>query len=113
MCMDLSKKDIKRIGEGFGGILRNSSGLDYALEIQKNKKLGEYKKLAYLIRAIIVNHPFTDGNKKTAMFVTFAFAEQNKKSVDEELMKHHILSIASKNITKIRAIEERLKNAIK
>ena len=61
----------------------------------------------------MVDHPLSDGNKKTAMFVVFAFAEQNEKIVDEELIKHHILSIASKNITEIRAIEERLKNAIK
>ena len=113
MCMKISKEDIVRIGEGFGGVLRNPSSLGFALEIQDNKKFGEYKKLAYLLRAILVDHPFSDGNKKTAMFVAFVFAEQHKKIVDEDLMKHHILSIASKNITEIRIIEERLKNAIK
>jgi len=111
--MKISKEDIVRIAKGFGGILRSPSSLSYALEIQNNKKFGEYKKLAYLMRSILVDHPFSDGNKKTAMFIAFAFAEQNKKIVDEELMKHHILSVASKNIVEIRAIEERLKNAIK
>ena len=61
----------------------------------------------------MVDHPFSDGKKKTAMFVAFAFAEQNNKQVDEELLKHHILSIASKNIIEIRSIEERMKNAIR
>jgi len=111
--MKISKEDIVRIGAGFGGVLRNSSSLDYALEIQGDNKLGKFKKLAYFLRAILVDHPFSDGNKKTAMFIAFAFAEQNEKSVDEDLMKHHILSIASKNIVDIRSIEERIKNAFK
>jgi len=111
--MNISKEDIIRIAQGFGGNLRNLSSLDFALEKQEDKKLGDYKKLAYLLRAILVDHPFTDGNKKTAMFVAFAFAEEHNKQADEELLKHHILSIASKNIIEIRAIEERMKNAIK
>lgn len=111
--MEIRKEDIVRIAAGFGGILRNSSSLDFALEKQEDKKLGEYKKLAYLLRAVLVDHPFSDGNKKTAMFVAFNFANQLNKVVDEDLLKHQLLSIASKNITTIRVIEERLKNAIK
>lgn len=110
--MKISKEDIIRIAKGFEGNLRSSSSLEFALEKQQENKLGEYKKLAYLLRAILVDHPFSDGNKKTAMFVVFVFADEFNKKVDEELVKHHILSIASKNITEIRAIEERMKNAI-
>ena len=112
MCMNISKEDIVRIAKGFGGNLRNTSSLDFALGKQEEKKLGEYKKLAYLLRAILVDHPFSDGNKKTGMFVALAFAEEHNKQVDDELLKHHILSIASRNIIQIRAIEERIKNAI-
>jgi len=111
--MNIIKEDIVRVAKGFEGNLRNSSSLDYALEKQNNRKLGKYKKLAYLLRAILVDHPFSDGNKKTAMYVAFAFAEENKKKVDSELLKHHLLSIASKNLVNIRVIEERMKNAIK
>ena len=60
---------------------------------QNDKKLGEYKKLAYLLRAVLVDHPFSDGNKRTAMFIALAFAEENKKQVDRELLLHHIVSI--------------------
>jgi len=112
--MKISKEDIVRIAEGFGGILKSSSSLDFALEKQTDKKLGEYKKLAYLLRAILVDHPFSDGNKKTGMFVAFSFAEQSGRSIrDNELLQEQILSIASKNITSIRAIEERIKNVIR
>ena len=111
--MEISKKDLLRINHGFGGNLRSDSSLDFAIEKQDNKKLGYYKKLAYLVRAILVDHPFSDGNKRTAMFMAFAFAEENKKQVDRELLLHQIISIAKKNIHNIRNIEWRLKNAIR
>ncbi len=113
MCMKVSKEDLIRINNGFGGNLRNDVSLDFAIRVQDNKKLGEYKKLAYLIRAILVDHPFSDGNKRTATYLAFAFAYEYNKQVNKDLLAHHILSIASKNIIEIRAIEERLKNAIK
>ncbi len=113
MCMNISKESIIRINFGFGGNLRSSASLDFALEMQNSKKLGDYKKLSYLWRAILVDHPFSDGNKRTAAFVALVFAEDCKKQVDRELLLHHIISIAKKNITEIRNIEWRLKNCIK
>ena len=112
MCMELSKEDLLRINKGFGGGLRNDTSLDYALDMQENKKLGIYKKLAYLIRAILVDHPFTDGNKRTATFVVLAFIDESKKQVNKELLEHHIVSIASQNITDIRNIEQRLRSCV-
>lgn len=110
--MNISKENIIRIGKGFGGELRNDASIDFAIDKQSNSKLGEYKKLAYLIRALVIDHPFTDGNKKTAAYVVFTFAEQFNKQVDLELIKEQMISIAAKNINSIRAIEERLRNVI-
>ena len=111
--MDIGKEDLLQINAGFGGRLRNDASLDFAIQQQSNAKLGPYRKLAYLWRAILVDHPFTDGNKRTAMFIALAFASENKKEADRDLLLHHTLSIASKNLTNIRQIEWRLKNAIK
>jgi prophage maintenance system killer protein len=111
--MKISKKDLLRINKGFGGNLRSDSSLDFALEIQENKKLGHYKKLAYLMIAILVDHPFSDGNKRTAAVVALSFAEENNKKTYIELLQHHLVSIAKKNTTNIRDIEWRLKNAIR
>jgi len=61
----------------------------------------------------LADHPFSYGNKRTAMFIAFAFAEEENKIVNRELLLHHIQSIASKNINNIRQIETRLKNAIR
>ena len=111
--MDISKEDLVRVNHGFGGNLRNDSSLDYALDAQKNNKLGNYKKLAYLLRAILVDHPFSDGNKRTATFLCLNFAEENKKQIDRDLLLEQIISIAKNNINEIRNIEWRLKTCIR
>lgn len=110
---DITKEDLLRINHGFGGNLRSGSSLDYAFIKLEENKLGIYKKLSYLMRAILVDHPFSDGNKRTASFVAIAFANQYKKQVDRDLLIHHIISIAKSNTTNIRNIEWRLKSAIK
>ncbi len=112
MCMKISKKDLIRINKGFGGSLKSDSSLDYAIDKQEEKKMGEYKKLAYLLRAILVDPPFNDANKRTATFLVFQFANQNDKEADKELLKHHVVSISKRNITKIRNIEQRLRTCI-
>jgi len=42
-----------------------------------------------------------------------AFTNKTNKQVDRDLLLHHVISIAKKNIPEIRNIEWRLKNAIK
>ena len=113
MCMEISKEEIIRINRCFWGGLRNDSSLDFAIDIQQNKKIGEYKKLAYLLRAILVDHPFSDGNKRTAMYLALKFTEGSNKQLDRDLLLHHIISIAKNNIIELKNIEYRLKNAIK
>jgi len=113
MCMNISKEDLIRINHGFGGDLRSDTSIEYALDVQKDNKLGIYKKLAYLLRAILVDHPFSDGNKRTAMFLCLSFAEENHKQVDRELLLEQIISIAKNNLTEIRNIGWRMKNCIK
>jgi len=111
--MNISKEDLIRINHGFGGDLRSDTIIEYALDVQKDNKLGIYKKLAYLLRAILVDHPFSDGNKRTAMFLCLSFAEENHKQVDRELLLEQIISIAKNNLTEIRNIGWRMKNCIK
>ena len=111
--MKIGKEELLRINVGFGGGLRSGSSIDFALDMQDNEKLGGYKKLAYLFRAIIVDHPFNDGNKRTAMYLALKFAEENRKRVDRDLLLQQIVSIAKNNETEIRNIERRLKNAVR
>ena len=113
MCMEIGKKEILKINHGFGGNLRDDNSLDYAINKLNNKKLGSYKKLAYLLRAILVDHPFSDGNKRTAAYVSLKMAHELKKQVNMDLLTHHMVSIAKHNIHDIRKIERRIKNAIR
>jgi len=111
--MKIRKEDLLRVNLGFGGGLRNDASLDFAIDKQEDSKLGSYKKLAYLLRAILVDHPFSDGNKRTASFLCMAFASEENLQADNELLTHQIVSIAKKNITDIRIIADRIKTAIK
>ncbi len=113
MCMKISKEELLRINQGFGGNLRSDSSIDFAIQIQDESNLGIYKKLAYLIRAILVDHPFSDGNKRTASYIALKFAEENNKKTNMDLLIHHIIAIAKQNIIDIRNIGWRLKNAIR
>jgi len=110
--MKISKEDLLRINERFGGTLRSSSSVDFAIEMQKNLKLSFYTKLAYLWRAILVDHPFTDGNKRTAVFLAYSFADENKKQVNRDLLVYQSISIAKNNIINVRQIAWRLKTCI-
>ena len=113
MCMKISKEDLLRINHGFGGNLRNDSSLDFAIDRINNSKFGFYRQLAYLWRAILVDHPFSDGNKRTAIFLAYGLSEtKNKKIINRDLLVAHAVSIAKKNITNIRQIIWRLENAI-
>src|SRR3989344_1016422 len=110
MCMEIGKEELLRINHGFGGNLRDDSSLDFALDKLEDRKIGPYKKLAYLLWAILVDHPFSDGNKRTASYVSLKFTHELKKQVDTELLTLHLVSIAKHNIHDIRKIERRLKN---
>ncbi len=111
--MNIGKEELLRVNKGFGGNLRSDSSLNYAIDKLNDKKIGPYKKLAYLLMAILVNHPFSDGNKRTAAYVSLKLANDFKKQVDMELLTYHLISIAKNNITDIRKIERRIKNAIR
>src|SRR3990167_5992368 len=86
MCMKIVKENLLRVNKGFGGNLRSGSSLDYAIEKQEDKKIGPYKKLAYLLRAVLVDHPFSDGNKRTAAYVALNFATDFGKQVERDLL---------------------------
>jgi len=102
----VTKKQIIKINKYLGGILNRPSSLDFACDFQTNNI---YKKNAYLIRAIAVDHPFTDYNKSTATLSTIRnFKERNIQCNKEKLMKS-ILNIAKNNVTDLNKIERRLR----
>ena len=71
---------------GGSGGLRDLGRLEASLATQTQYAFGEelypnlYEKAAALIRGIIADHPFVDGNKRTAMLVSLTFLRLNEAS---------------------------------
>ena len=65
--MLINKKDMVGANQEIGcnGEFSNESSLDFALSIVKQKKSWLYE-LSYLVRSLLVDHIFQDGNKRTA-----------------------------------------------
>lgn len=86
--------------------MRTDAEIETALELGKGK--GIHRKIAQLWRSMLVGHPFTDGNKRTALMVALALLERSHMEMDEkkkENMVSAIKKIAEENITETGRIE--------
>jgi len=109
----LQKEQIRMINERYGGRLRTDAEIETALDLGKGKNV--YRKVAYLWRAVLVGHPYTDGNKRTALMVALTIFEKCKmklKGEDKERIVTGIKKIASENITDINRIERLIRYAV-
>lgn len=83
--------------------LKTPGSLEFAAEHAVRTK--DWKlQLAYLLRAIIVDHPFVDGNKRTGAYLILKFFKENRLVVDEEKAGKLVIKIAKNNITDIKKI---------
>ena len=78
--ISLNKKDLIGINQqvGSNGKFHNEDSIDFALSIAKQNKSWLYE-LSYLVRSLLVDYVFQDGNKRTAFLVTVYSLEKNKK----------------------------------
>ena len=113
MRFSLTKKDVIAHNQQFEqGNMHNEASLDFALGYAK-KTENWTKALAYLTRAILLDHVFEEGNKRTAALLIKAYAEyEGHKTYDDKIVKS-IKEIILKNITSITRIEEMIKDAVK
>lgn len=111
--MDVSKEEILAINKELGGGLRSDASIDFALTAGRGRSL--YWKIALLWRAILVDHPFTDVNKRTALNTTFLLLKRNKIKLDEkskERMTKELLKVAKENIHSLKRIERGVRYAV-
>ena len=108
-----NKKDIIRINQEIGeeGYLSNESSLEYALSIIKHKNSWLYES-SYIIRSLLVDHAFKDGNKRTALTIMIMYIKEKKLEYDKEKVQKIILDISKKNINDINKIQRLVKSAI-
>ena len=104
--MEIWVKELEKINRTFepGSKIKNPGSLEFAAEHATREK-DWMKKLAYLLRTIVVDHAFEDGNKRTAAYLIFKFFEENKIIIDSQKADRLIIKIASENITDINKIK--------
>ncbi len=112
--LTLNKKDIIGFNQQIGekGEFSNESSLDFALSIAKTKKNWLYE-LSYLVRSLLVDHVFMDGNKRTCLLVMVYYIEKNRKKFDGSGLLLLIKKIAKNNITNPLMIARLIYNVIR
>jgi len=104
--MKITSTEVAEINKRFGGVVVSDSSLIHA-ENTCERIRSNYKCAAVWIRAIVVDHPFSDGNKRTALYVIDSFVSIK----DQIKMCRTIEKIAINNIANIDKIKELIKNA--
>jgi prophage maintenance system killer protein len=111
--ISLNKKDLIGINHEIGGNRKfhNEDSLDFALSTAKHKKSWLYE-LSYIVRSLLVDHCFEDGNKRTAMIVIATYFKDNDLDFDKDKLTKTVWKIAKKSITDINKLMRMIKNAI-
>ncbi|MBI2148265.1 hypothetical protein HYU23_01155 [Candidatus Woesearchaeota archaeon] len=109
----LSKKDIIGLNQQFDiGKLHNEASLDFALSYAKNSN-NWVKSLAYLTRAILIDHVFEEGNKRTVALLIKTYVELEGYKIYNDKIVKLVTEIILRNLTSIKRIEGMIENAIK
>jgi len=109
----LTRKDVISLNQRFeDGTINNIGSLEYSLSYAK-KTENWTKALAYLTRAILIDHVFSDGNKRTTALLIKSYATYEGHQVINSRLVRIIKNVILKNITSIKKIEEMIKDVIK
>ena len=90
--------------------IKNSSSLEFAVE-QASRMQEWTKQLVYLLRAVIVDHAFDDGNKRTGAYLIFKFFEANGFPADTQKINKLVIKIAAESITNIEKLRRQIHDA--
>jgi len=111
--MLINKKDLIRINQEIGeqGNFANEASLDFALSMLKERKSWLYT-LSYLVRCILIDHVFRDGNKRTAFTLICTVLDEQDMAFDGPKMYLGVMTITKKNMTNPLQIMRVIKNGI-
>lgn len=108
----LTLNDLIEINKEFDkGKIINKSGLEFAMD-EANRSKDWITQLAYLIRGIVADHAFEEGNKRTGAAILMAYCMAHKKEYDLYKVDRIIRDLAQKKVTDISKIRRMIKNAI-
>lgn len=112
----ISSTDLIEINKRFDkGHVVNKSSLNFAISSSKRSK-DWITQLAYLVRAILIDHIFEEGNKRTATVLISSILEIHKVAYDPIKLDKLIVKIVTKNtknIIDIAIIRRLIKDAIR
>jgi prophage maintenance system killer protein len=104
------EEDLIEINKRFAdGKIINKGSLSFALSVKKT----EIEQIAYLIRALLIDHSFEDGNKRTATSLISIYFTEYEIGFDPQKLTQNVIKIASKNINNIPKIKRMIKNVIR
>lgn len=75
------------------GKLLNKSGIDFAFSVVEKSKDWQYN-LTHLLKAIICEHAFLNGNKRTGAALVLYFFNKNNILYDNNLVVKAVINIA-------------------
>jgi prophage maintenance system killer protein len=105
-------ENLEKINKKFArGVVVNKSSLEFALSSIKSK--GWMDQVAYLVRALLLDHVFEDGNKRTTAVIIAAYYTEFEIGFDAQRLDEIIIEIASKSISDISKIKELIKSVIR
>ncbi|MBI2668316.1 Fic family protein [Candidatus Woesearchaeota archaeon] len=108
----LSRKDLVTLNLEFHtGKLANPGSLEFALD-QAQRSRDWLKSTAYLVRAIVSDHVFEDGNKRTAAAIIATSIDLRNLSYNKEKIDRTVLKISAKSIKDTRKLSRLIKNVI-
>lgn len=101
----ITRKDIVAINQRFDtGRVVNEGSLSYALD-RANSSRSWLRSCAILVRAVLLDHVFEEGNKRTAAAIVVSFFEEQGLSYDPEGVARGVVRILMRKTTSLRAIE--------
>jgi|TARA_B100002003_G_scaffold22741_1_gene18754 prophage maintenance system killer protein len=106
------KEELIELNKKFSnGNIVNNSSLEFALSSIKTKPW--FDQIAYLVRAILIDHIFEDGNKRTAALVIIAYYTELEIGFDPQKIVKLIIDVMMKNITDLNKTKRMMKNVIR
>ncbi len=107
----LTRKDLITINQYFSaGHIINESSLDFVLK-QTYRSSHWYKTMCLLARALLLDHVFEDGNKRTAAALIMAYLDWGGYNYNPDRISEIVTRIAKKNIKDVTKIGILIKNA--
>lgn len=110
--MKITMKDIVSINKEYDeGTVINEGSLSFALESIK-KSQDWLEQISYIVRALLLDHVFQDGNKRTAAKIIMAALEREGFEFDEEEIIKLTIRLSKSGLNDVKDIKKEIALAI-